>query len=67
MTQDLEQLITLSESFDLAMSHEVAEHLSAARAKSLVAEICALAPVVLFGAANSGQGGVDHMNERWQS
>jgi SAM-dependent methyltransferase len=50
--------------FDLALCLEVAEHLPEARAGSLVAELCALAPVVVFSAAIPGQGGTDHVNEQ---
>ncbi|WP_193334817.1 class I SAM-dependent methyltransferase [Devosia beringensis] len=52
---------------DLALSLEVAEHLSPARADSFVADLVALAPAVLFSAAIPGQGGVGHINEQWQS
>lgn len=51
--------------FDLAVCLEVAEHLPASRADSFVAELCALAPVVLFSAAIPRQGGVGHLNEQW--
>lgn len=51
--------------FDLAVCLEVAEHLPASRADTLVADLCGLAPVVLFSAAIPGQGGVGHVNERW--
>jgi len=68
VTTDLEQPIPLTERFDLAMSLEVAEHLSESRAATLVAEMARLAPVVLFGAAIPGQGGgYNHINEQWQS
>lgn len=67
VTHDLEQPLPIRERFDLAMSVEVAEHLRQSRAASLVAELCGLAPVVLFGAAIPGQGGVNHINEEWQS
>lgn len=52
---------------DLAICLEVAEHLSLARANSLVKELCAIAPCVLFSAAIPNQGGVGHINEEWQS
>jgi SAM-dependent methyltransferase len=52
---------------DLALSLEVAEHLSPDRADSFVADLVALAPAVLFSAAIPGQGGVGHTNEQWQS
>lgn len=51
--------------FDLAVCLEVAEHLSESRAASFVAELCQLAPVVLFSAAIPGQGGTGHVNEQW--
>ena len=53
--------------FDLAVCLEVAEHLPPQRADSLVAELCGLAPVVLFSAAIPGQGGTGHVNEQWPS
>ena len=63
---DLERPFTLPR-VDLALSLEVAEHLSPARAPGFVADLVALAPAVLFGAAIPGQGGVGHANEQWQS
>lgn len=51
--------------FDLCVSLEVAEHLTAKVAKSFVASLTRLAPVVLFAAAVPHQGGVHHVNERW--
>lgn len=63
---DLEQPLTLAP-VDLAISLEVAEHLSPERAESFVADLVALAPAVLFSAAIPGQGGVNHVNEQWQS
>jgi SAM-dependent methyltransferase len=57
-----------SERFDLAISLEVGEHLPVARAASLVSDLCALADVVLFGAAIPFQGWQRaHVNEQWQS
>lgn len=50
--------------FDLAVSLEVAEHLPSSRAAGFVAELCALAPTVLFSAAIPGQGGTGHINEQ---
>lgn len=65
--QDLEAPIALDQAFDLAISLEVAEHLTPARGPGFVAELCGLAPMVLFSAAVPGQGGKHHVNERWQS
>jgi len=50
---------------DLAIALEVAEHLPPERADSFVADLCAVAPVVLFSAAIPGQGGTGHINEQW--
>ena len=64
--QDLEQRFT-GPRVDLAMSLEVGEHLTPARAETFVADLVAMAPAVLFSAAIPGQGGVGHLNEQWQS
>lgn len=53
--------------FDLALSVEVAEHLSHEAAPRFVSFLCASAPVVVFGAAIPGQGGLKHINEQPQS
>jgi hypothetical protein len=50
--------------FDLAQSLEVAEHLPADSGPAFVARLCALADVVVFSAAQPGQGGEQHTNER---
>lgn len=52
--------------YDLAMTLEVVEHLPNARAESIVDELVALAPVVLFSAAIPGQLGDGHINLEWQ-
>ena len=49
--------------FDVAFSLEVAEHLPPARTDGFVADLCALAPVVVFSAAVPGQGGDGHVHE----
>ncbi|MFN3231997.1 MAG: class I SAM-dependent methyltransferase [Alphaproteobacteria bacterium] len=68
VTQDLEEPVLLDgRRVDLAMSLEVAEHLTPQRAKSFVGDLCSLSDVVLFGAAIPGQGGTNHINEQWQS
>ena len=53
--------------FELAISLEVAEHLPLERADRFVADLCALADMVLFSAAVPYQGGQDHINEQWPS
>jgi SAM-dependent methyltransferase len=55
----------IGRTFDLAVCLEVAEHLPPERADSFIAELCHLAPVVLFSAAIPGQGGHGHLNEQW--
>jgi SAM-dependent methyltransferase len=65
-SRDLEQPFT-GPAVDLVLSLEVAEHLSPARGQGFVADLCAMAPAVLFSAAIPGQGGVGHINEQWQS
>ncbi len=52
---------------DLALSLEVAEHLSPEAGDKLVRYLCQSAPVVLFSAAIPCQGGEGHRNEQWQS
>ena len=66
-SHDLTQSLTLDRTFDLAISLEVAEHLPASSAATLVHSLTRLAQVVLFSAAIPLQGGEDHINEQWQS
>jgi hypothetical protein len=58
---------TLGRTFDLCLCLEVAEHLKPNRAEGLVEFLCSLSDRVLFSAAIPLQGGVGHVNERWQS
>jgi hypothetical protein len=67
---DLRESVTITRTFDLAVSLEVAEHLPPERGEGFVEDLCRLAPVVLFSAAVPGQGDpkhTGHLNERWQS
>lgn len=64
---NLEERINLNRRFDLAMTIEVAEHLSPARADSFVEDLTRLSDVILFSAAAPATGGVNHVNEQWQS
>ena len=64
---DLRKPIAIDRRFDLAVCLEVAEHLPPKRAGGLVEDLVKLAPVVLFSAAIPGQGGVNHINERYLS
>jgi SAM-dependent methyltransferase len=49
---------------DIAVSLEVAEHLRVEAARGFVASLASAADVIVFGAAYSGQGGTEHINER---
>lgn len=62
--QDLEMPITSKERFDLAISLEVAEHLSLDSADFFVKSLVDLSDIVLFSAATTGQGGQNHINEQ---
>jgi SAM-dependent methyltransferase len=64
---DLNAPFTAPHKVDLAMSLEVAEHLKPESAQSLVRSLSSVSDVVLFSAAFSGQGGVNHINERYHS
>lgn len=63
--EPLHQGLEIDARFDIALCLEVAEHFHSDRADSLVADLCRLAPVVLFSAAIPFQGGVNHFNEQW--
>lgn len=62
---DLRRRLRLDETFDLALSLEVAEHLPPENARTLVGDLAELAPVVFFSAAVPFQGGTGHLNEQW--
>src|SRR4029079_13889229 len=51
LVRDLSKPLDLGRTFDLALALEVAEHLPASAAGTLVTSLTALAPVVLFSAA----------------
>lgn len=59
--------IELGRKYDIAMSVEVAEHISERYADDLVSALIRASDVVIFGAAIPGQGGAEHVNEQWQS
>jgi SAM-dependent methyltransferase len=69
--RDLSRTWYLGRRFDLVQSMEVAEHLAPGTGPEFVASLCALGDVVLFSAAQPGQGGEFHVNERplayWQA
>lgn len=62
---DLNGNYAFDQRFDLAMSLEVAEHLSEEFAAGFVRDLASFSSVVLFSAAIPGQGGVHHVNEQW--
>jgi len=62
---DLSSPFRLPRTFDLAVSLEVAEHLSPQSAEGFVDSLTRLAPMVLFSAAIPHQGGTEHLNEQW--
>lgn len=64
---DLTQPFTTDEKFDLALCVEVAEHVPAESANTLVETLCALSDAVVFSGAIPKQGGHGHINEQWQS
>lgn len=64
LATDLAKPFALPRRFDLVQSLEVAEHLPAASAEGFVDSLCGLGDVVLFSAAQPGQGGENHLNER---
>ncbi len=67
VSHSLTEALELDQKFSLAMSLEVAEHLEDEYAEKFVSLLCAASDVVLFGAAIPGQGGHNHVNERWPS
>lgn len=62
---DFEKEIVLEQKFDLAISLEVAEHISKNRAVQFVESLTEAADFVLFSAAIPFQGGTKHVNEQW--
>jgi SAM-dependent methyltransferase len=50
--------------FDVAVSMETAEHLPRDAAERYVSLLCSLAPIIIFTAAQPGQGGIGHLNEQ---
>ena len=65
LAHDLTTPIRLERRFDLVLCLEVAEHLPAEHAPTLIDSLVGLGPVVLFSAAIPFQGGTHHVNEQW--
>jgi SAM-dependent methyltransferase len=64
---DLEKSFDLAHRFDIAISLEVAEHISNKSSDIMVDNLVRHSDVLLFGAAIPYQGGFRHINEMWQS
>jgi hypothetical protein len=62
--QNLNNKVSTNSQHDIAVCVEVAEHLLPERSQGIVADLCKLAPVVVFGAALPRQGGAGHINCR---
>jgi hypothetical protein len=67
LSHELETCLPVRRRYDLALSVEVAEHLTHTASIDLVRTLCELSDVVVFGAAVPHQGGHRHVNEKWQS
>lgn len=65
VAHDLACSFTLDRRFDLVVCLEVAEHLPASRADTLVQDLTSLGSIVVFSAAIPFQGGTHHVNEQW--
>jgi hypothetical protein len=63
---DLAEGFSLDRRYDVALSLEVAEHLPSFKADEFIEKLTDAAPIVIFSAAIPGQGGTNHINERWQ-
>jgi len=62
---DLEKPFHLDRRFDLAISLEVAEHLSQNAADDFIESLTKLSDIIIFSAAIPYQGGQNHINEQW--
>ncbi len=62
---DLSEGIEFGRRFDLAMSLEVAEHISPLKAEAFVGKLTSLADIVMFSSAFPYQGGTGHVNENY--
>ncbi len=67
VSKDLQKPLVLNRKFDLAISLEVAEHLSEDSANLFIKSLTKLSDIVIFSAAIPKQGGTSHLNEQWQS
>ena len=65
LKHDLSKSLNLKKTYDLAISLEVAEHLTETAAETIIETLCTHSGVVLFSAAIPDQGGDHHYNEQW--
>ncbi|OCX70071.1 hypothetical protein A6M27_09980 [Acidithiobacillus thiooxidans] len=65
MVHDLRTELKIEKKFELAICLEVAEHIEEKYANVLVKSITDASDLVLFSAAIPGQGGTNHVNEKW--
>jgi SAM-dependent methyltransferase len=65
LSTDLRRPFFLSETYDLALCLEVAEHLPDRSAQELINSLSRLAPLILFSAAIPGQYAPGHINLQW--
>jgi hypothetical protein len=65
--QNMEDPVCLERHFDMAMSLDVAEHLTQSRADTFLDDMCTAADFIMFGAAMSLQLGANHINEQNQT
>jgi SAM-dependent methyltransferase len=65
LARDLTKPLSLDRRFDLVCCLEVAEHLAAESARTLISSLTGLGSVILFSAAVPYQGGANHVNEQW--
>lgn len=63
--QDITKPITKSRTYDLCVCLEVAEHLEASNAPTLIELLTSLSSRIVFSAAIPNQGGNHHVNEQW--
>ncbi len=64
---DFESEVIPQGKYDLAISVEVAEHISDKNADAFVNMLTIASDVIVFGAAIKQQGGSNHINEQWQT
>lgn len=62
---DLTKPFRVNRKFDVVISLEVAEHIPAKYAETLVDTLVSFGPIILFSAAIPFQGGACHINEQW--